>query len=173
MRCLLCTRYGKVMLMTDQDHDGSHIKGLFFNMIHHFWPELLQRNDFICEFVTPIVKCFPAQREGAAARALEKSFFTLQEFSRWYQGLSDGEKRKCFCAFCMYLYVSSKTGRLLPIANLARHKLDMHYSNDQDDNALQLAFSSDSHRRKAWLLAHVARGGTARDFSAPSLLTSK
>ena len=94
MRCLLCTRYGKVMLMTDQDHDGSHIKGLFFNMIHHFWPELLQRNDFICEFVTPIVKCFPAQREGAAARALEKSFFTLQEFSRWYQGLSDGEKRK-------------------------------------------------------------------------------
>ena len=94
MRCLLCTRYGKVMLMTDQEHDGSHIKGLFFNMIHHFWPELLQRNDFICEFVTPIVKCFPAQREGAAARALEKSFFTLQEFSRWYQGLSDGEKRK-------------------------------------------------------------------------------
>eukprot|EP00960_Hanusia_phi_P040727 754616-Hanusia_phi.AAC.3 len=30
-------RYGKVMLMTDQDHDGSHIKGLFINMVLDSW----------------------------------------------------------------------------------------------------------------------------------------
>ena len=29
------------MLMADQDHDGSHIKGLVINLLHHFWPELL------------------------------------------------------------------------------------------------------------------------------------
>jgi len=34
-------RYGRVMIMTDQDHDGSHIKGLLINFIHHFWPSLL------------------------------------------------------------------------------------------------------------------------------------
>ena len=34
-------RYGKLMIMTDQDHDGSHIKGLIINFIHHFWPSLL------------------------------------------------------------------------------------------------------------------------------------
>lgn len=49
-------RYGAVMIMTDQDHDGSHIKGLLINFIHKFWPNLLKRNDFIREFVTPIIK---------------------------------------------------------------------------------------------------------------------
>jgi DNA topoisomerase-2 len=35
-------RYGKLMIMTDQDQDGSHIKGLIINFIHHFWPDLLK-----------------------------------------------------------------------------------------------------------------------------------
>jgi DNA topoisomerase II len=35
-------RYGHLMIMTDQDHDGSHIKGLLINFLHHFWPSLLQ-----------------------------------------------------------------------------------------------------------------------------------
>ena len=47
------------MLMTDQDHDGSHIKGLIINFIHCYWPSLLQHHDFLREFVTPIVKVPP------------------------------------------------------------------------------------------------------------------
>jgi DNA topoisomerase-2 len=64
-------RYGRLMIMTDQDQDGSHIKGLLINFIHHFWPSLLQLPEFLVEFVTPIVKA----RKGNA----EKSFFTIPQ----------------------------------------------------------------------------------------------
>lgn len=49
-------RYGKVMIMTDQDQDGSHIKGLIMNYLHHFYPSLLKVPGFLVEFITPIVK---------------------------------------------------------------------------------------------------------------------
>ena len=49
-------QFPQVLLMMDQDHDGSHIKGLFINFIHKFWPKLLEENNFLEEFVTPIVK---------------------------------------------------------------------------------------------------------------------
>lgn len=38
-----------------QDQDGSHIKGLLINFIHHNWPSLL-KHGFLEEFITPIVK---------------------------------------------------------------------------------------------------------------------
>ena len=44
------------MIMTDQDHDGSHIKGLIMNFFHHFYPSLLKLPGFLLEFITPIVK---------------------------------------------------------------------------------------------------------------------
>lgn len=49
-------RYGHLMIMTDQDHDGSHIKGLIMNFMHSFFPSLLKIPGFMLEFITPIVK---------------------------------------------------------------------------------------------------------------------
>ena len=48
-------RYGHLMIMADQDQDGSHIKGLVINFIHYNWPHLL-KHGFMEEFITPIVK---------------------------------------------------------------------------------------------------------------------
>jgi DNA topoisomerase-2 len=49
-------RYGSLMIMTDQDHDGSHIKGLLINFLHAHFPSLLKVPNFLVEFITPIIK---------------------------------------------------------------------------------------------------------------------
>lgn len=57
-------RYGRILIMTDQDYDGSHIKGLVLNLFHHFFPALLHRPGFLAEFVTPVLKVGGDARPG-------------------------------------------------------------------------------------------------------------
>ena len=48
-------RYGRLMIMTDADLDGVHIKGLVLNMFHVYWPQLIELG-FVVSMVTPVIK---------------------------------------------------------------------------------------------------------------------
>ena len=70
-------RYGRVLFMTDQDLDGSHIKGLGINLFSVEWPTLCEIPGFIGFMNTPILKA----RKGAN----ELMFYNEGEYEAWKQ----------------------------------------------------------------------------------------
>ncbi|XP_012307448.2 DNA topoisomerase 2-alpha [Aotus nancymaae] len=134
-------RYGKIMIMTDQDQDGSHIKGLLINFIHHNWPSLL-RHRFLEEFITPIVKVSKNKQEMA--------FYSLPEFEEWKSSTPNHKKWKV--KYYKGLGTSTSKEAKEYFADMKRHRIQFKYCGPEDDAAISLAFSKKQiDDRKEWL----------------------
>ncbi|XP_011297217.1 DNA topoisomerase 2 isoform X2 [Fopius arisanus] len=138
-------RYGKVMIMTDQDQDGSHIKGLLINFIHHNWPTLLRRN-FVEEFITPIVKVWKGNHK--------LSFYSLPEFEEWKKETENFHTYNV--KYYKGLGTSSAKEAKEYFADMARHRIRFRYDGEQDDQNIIMAFSKKCvDQRKDWLTNHM------------------
>ena len=78
-------RYGKLLFMTDQYLDGSHIKGLGINMIDSEWSSLIQIPNFIGYMNTPILKATKGKE------MLE--FYNNGEYLNWRENLAQDSKK--------------------------------------------------------------------------------
>ena len=70
-------RYGSILFLTDQDADGSHIKGLLFNLFHSLWDELFKFPGFTKSMLTPIVKITNNRSKKVEA------FYNLSDYEKW------------------------------------------------------------------------------------------
>ena len=137
-------RYGSILIMTDQDVDGSHIKGLIINFIHTFWPSLIKLNGFMRQFITPILK---------ASKGKEvKSFYTIPEYEKWVKSMKNnvkGWKIKYYKG----LGTSSNKEAQEYFANIQRHRIDFEYKDEKDDESIDMAFNKKkAEERKNWLM---------------------
>jgi DNA topoisomerase-2 len=76
-------RYGRIMVMTDQDLDGSHIKGLCINLFHSEWESLTRIPGFLCFMNTPILRAEKGDKTVL--------FYNDGEYDTWKQSFgTDG-----------------------------------------------------------------------------------
>ena len=84
-------RYGGIIILTDQDVDGSHIKGLLMNFFHYFWPSLIKIEGFIQSIATPIVKAY---KVSDTKKTSPEIFHTLTEYKKWCEKIGDDVNKK-------------------------------------------------------------------------------
>ncbi len=130
-------RYGRVMIMADQDHDGSHIKGLLMNLFHAEWPGLLKLG-FLCTLLTPILKASKGKQTI--------SFYSIPEFNQWKENNSlQGWKIK--------YYKGLGTSTPAEAREWFKELHEIKYEWDEKtDESINLAFNKkQANDRKAWL----------------------
>ena len=130
-------RYSKVLIMTDQDLDGSHIKGLVINMFECLWPSLLQISGFIGFMNTPILK--------ATKGTKSLSFYNDNEYEAWKQTSDNGWKVK------YYKGLGTSTGK--EFREYFEHKKIVEIEvGEKDTEDMDMLFNKKkAEQRKEWL----------------------
>ena len=132
-------RYGSVLIMTDQDYDGSHIRGLLINLFHELWHQLIQIPGFITYMSTPIVK--------ATKGSKVLSFYSQYEYEEWKKANMNWRVK-------YYKGLGTSTRDEAKEYFKSMNTVKYMYSGESD-KAIELAFNkSMANQRKEWLKSY-------------------
>lgn len=137
---LTSLRYGKIVFMTDQDLDGSHIKGLCINLFQSQWKELVKIPEFLGFMNTPIIK--------AVKGVNTINFYNEKQYRDWKEANGNGKGWK------IKYFKGLGTSSAKEFKEYFKDKRFVTFAHNGDDCDLSLdkAFNKKkADERKAWL----------------------
>ena len=135
-------RYSKIMIMSDQDLDGSHIKGLCINLFHSMWPSLVQLDGFLSFMNTPILR---ATKGKETLR-----FYNEGEHSQWKRSFPNEQPKGWTLKYFKGLGTSTAAEFKEYFAN--KKIVDFQYKGHDSDNTVDMVFNKKrTEDRKHWL----------------------
>lgn len=141
-------RYGRIMIMTDQDHDGSHIKGLLFNIFQSIWPSLFKQEQFLTSMLTPIIKV--SHNNGQKI-----SFYSLTDFENWKKETEKTPQGLRPWSIKYYKGLGTSTADEAKEYFKDMKITEYVYTGKDSDEKLDLAFNKKrADDRKAWLMKY-------------------
>ena len=131
-------RYSKVLFMTDQDLDGTHIKGLGINMFDSQWNSLLDIPEFIGFMNTPILKAIKGKKEI--------QFYNDGEYEEW-------KKKESLKGWNIKYYKGLGTSTSKEFKEYFKEKKIVSFIKDKESSDLiDMVFNKKrSNDRKEWL----------------------
>ena len=134
-----CLRYNSVLFMTDQDLDGSHIKGLGLNLFQDQWNSLSTLDNFLGFMNTPILK---AKKNGQ-----EKLFYNEGEYNLWKQ---ENDTKGWNVKY--YKGLGTSTGKEFKEYFANKKIVYFNHEGSVSDNIIDMIFNKKrSEERKGWL----------------------
>lgn len=132
-------RYGKVIFMTDQDLDGSHIKGLCINLFSCEWPTLAHIPGFIGFMNTPILKAKKGNNE--------LNFYNDGEFEEWKE---QNDIKGWIIKY--YKGLGTSTGKEFREYFENKKIVEFQFNGKDSDDAIDMVFNKKrADDRKDWL----------------------
>ena len=136
-------RYGSVLFMTDQDLDGSHIKGLGLNLFQDQWNSLATHNKFLGFMNTPILK---AKKTSSPNKGSEKVFYNEGEYMTWKESNPTGWDIK------YYKGLGTSTGKEFKEYFANKKLVYFEHEGTKSDDVIDMIFNKKrTEERKDWL----------------------
>lgn len=131
--------YGSIVFMTDQDLDGSHIKGLCINLFHNNWRSLTHLDGFIGFINTPILKA----KKG---KQIEQ-FYNEGQYEQWKHENNEGK------GWSIKYYKGLGTSTKEEFVEYFKNKKIVGFkTSDESDNSIDMVFNKKrADDRKDWL----------------------
>jgi len=172
----------KLMIITDQDDDGSHIFGLVLAVFHHFFPTLLEAvPDFVRRFVTPVIKVrLPAVApkrkaagDGASSGAAPSStleFFALSTYRAWEAGRDPAARKPQSIHYYKGLGTNSTEEAVAYFGDMARYTVVVRNDGPRATDAMRTAFSkAKEHVQERRVMLRAVDASSAIDYSGDAV----